>query len=311
MGVPLVSALTPRPFLRPEIELQAAMLQAGGEWVVEPTADPAEVVREARERGVRALSVIGPDIGFVRELPDLEFLRVGDCRDVSPALDLPALRSFSAVSWRGEIDGAAWPGLTWFGTAEVPKDGKGMGSVLGHPAVRSLWLGRFRDRDLTSITAPSLVELHLGPAPQLESLSGLQQHADRLEVLDLHSVPALTSLRGLGSLVRLEVLGVGAARQVSTLEDVAAATSLRLLKVDELKGVESLAPLAGHPRLEFLTLGQVTDRDLGPLFELPRLALVAGPPRGWNRDIHDLPYAHDIPDDDPRQVEYTRLVLRL
>ena len=201
--------------------------------------------------------------------------------------------------------------LTWFGTSEASAGGTGMASVLGHPTVRSLWLGGFRGRDLTSITAPSLVELHLGPASRLESLSGLEQHADRLAALDLHAVPALGSLAGLGALARLEVLGVGAARQVSTLEDVAAATSLRLLKIDELKGVESLAPLAGHRRLEFLTLGAVKDRDLGPLFELPRLALVAGPPRGWNSDIHDLPYAHDIPDDDPRQVEYARLVLRL
>jgi hypothetical protein len=60
-----------------------------------------------------------------------------------------------------------------------------------------------------------------------------------------------------------------------------------------------------------VTLGPVKDRDLDPLLEVPRLAMVAGPPRGWNRDIHELPYLHDIPDDDPRQVEYARLVLRL
>lgn len=309
--VPHVSALTPRPFLRPDIELQAAMLEAGGEWIVEPGADPADVVREVRERGVRALSVMGPDIGVVRDLPDLEFLRVGDCRDVSPAQGLSRLRSFSAVSWRGRIDASAWPELTWFGVSEVSKDGGGLETVVGHDAVRSLWLGRFRDTDLTSVTAPRLVDLHLGPAAALESLTGLEQHAQRLEVLDLHSTPSLTSLASLAVMQRLAVLGIGGARHVTTLDEIAQAPALRFLKVDELKGVESLDPLSGHPSLEFVVLGRVRDKDLGPLHDLPRLRLVTGPPGGWKGDIHDLPYMHDIAEDDDRQVEYARLVLRL
>ncbi len=306
-----MSALFPRPFLRPEIELQAAMIEAGGEWMVAPDADIDTVVAEARRNGVRALSVMGPDIGFVRDLPGLEFLRVGDCRDVSPALELPGLRSFSAVSWRGEVDGQAWPNLRWFGASEVPKDGGGIETVLRHDAVRSLWLGRFRGVDLTSVTAPDLVELHLGPAPALASLAGLECHADRLEVLDLYSLPALQTLQGLGAMRRLQVLGIGGVRHVTTLDDVAHAQALRFLKIDELKGLESLAPLSGHRSLEFLVLGRVRDKDLGPLHELPQLRLVAGPPAGWKGDIHELPYMHDIPDDDDRQVEYTRLVLRL
>lgn len=306
-----MSALTPRPFLRPEIELQAAMLEVGGEWMVAGDATPDAVVAEALRRGVRALSVAGPDIEFVRDLPDLEFLRVGDCRDVSPALDLVKLRSFSAVSWRGRVDGEAWPNLRWFGTSEVPKDGGGIESVLGHHAVRSLWLGRFRGTDLSAVTAPELLELHVGPASALESLAGLERHADRLEVLDLYSAPALKGLQEIGTMRRLQVLGIGGVRHVTALDEVAAAPALRFLKIDELKGVQSLAPLAGHPSLQFLVLGKVMDKDLGPLLELPNLQLVAGPPAGWKSDIHDLPYIHDIPEDDGRQVEYTRLVLRL
>lgn len=306
-----VNALSPRPFLRPEVELQAAILKVGGEWVVDPTADADAVVREASDLGVRALSVIGPDIDFVRELPDLEFLRVGDCRDVTPAMALRRLRSFSAVSWRGRLDASVWPELTWFGASEVPKDGGGVASVFGHPAIRSLWIGRFRDADLAAITAPSLVELHVGPATRLESLAGLEAHADRLEVLDLYSMPALASLSGLEAMRRLVVLGVDSARHVTTLDDIARAPALRLLNISDLKGVESLAPLSGHKNLEFLTVGRIRDKDLGPLFALPRLKLVAGPPGGWQGDIHELPYIHDMTEDDPRQIEYSRLVLRL
>lgn len=303
--------LSPRPFLRPEVELQAAMLEAGGEWVVERDADPAAVVSAALDRGVRALSVSGPDIGFVRDLPDLEFLRVGDCGDVSPALELPRLRSFAAVSWRGRIDGPAWPELRWFGAGEVPKDGGGIDTVLGHEAVRSLWLGRFRGTDLTSVTAPHLVELSVGPAAALASLAGLEQHADRLEVLDLSATPALTSLAALAEMRQLAVLGIGGARHVTTLDDVAQAPALRLLKIDELTVVESLAPLAGHPRLEFLSVGRVRDKDLAPLHQVPRLRLVVGPPAGWRGNIHDLLYLHDVHEDDPRRLDYGRLVLRL
>lgn len=305
-----MTVLTHNERLRPEIPAHRALLEVGGEWIADPWAEPSEVIAEARARGVRALKTPGKDIAFVRQLPELEFLSLGDCGDVSPALELSRLRGFQAASWDGTIDANAWPMLERFAAGEPPRDGGGVETAYSHPRLRSLGLGRFLGTDLAPITAPRLEELNLA-ASRLESLSGIEQHADTLELLSLDSVPKLASLRGVEALARLEVLAIEGARLVTTLEDAAKAPALRLLDIFDQKGIESLAPLAGHPTLEFVTFQRTGDMSLDALFEIPNLRMVLGPPRSrWNRDIHDLPFMHDIPEEDPRQVEYTRLRLR-
>jgi hypothetical protein len=47
------------------------------------------------------------------------------------------------------------------------------------------------------------------------------------------------------------------------------------------------------------------------LFALPNLQLIlTGRGHGWNRDVSELPYFHDLPSDDPRRLEWYRLTVR-
>lgn len=307
----MTPALTRNELLREDVPAQRVLLEAGGEWVVAHDADPAEVVSEGRARGVRALHVAGKDLSFLSELPDLEHLSLGDAGDVTPAMSLPGLRSFSVVSWElGELDATAWPQLTRFGVSEPPRGGGGVESVLAHPRVEVLALRRFAGRDLSAISAPRLRELQLS-SPRLESLAGIGAHADTLELLALSRVPKLASLAGLGALRRLEVLALDGARQVTTLVDAASAPALRLLDVGDQRGIESLAPLAEHPALEFVLFQKTGDMSLAALAELPQLRAVVGyQSRAWDRDLAELPSLHSFADDDPVKRDYFALRLR-
>jgi len=120
-------ALTRNELLREDVPAQRALLDAGGEWVAAYQADPAAIVTEARAHDVRALHVAGKDLSFLPSLPDLEHLSLGDAGDITPAMGLRGLRSFSAVSWEsGELDATAWPWLTCFGVSEPPRGGGGV-----------------------------------------------------------------------------------------------------------------------------------------------------------------------------------------
>jgi hypothetical protein len=268
-------------------------------------------VSQARAHGVRALHVAGKDLSFLPELPDLEHLSLGDAGDVTPAMSLPGLRSFSVVSWEsGQIDATVWPRLTRFAASEPPRGGGGVESVLAHPHVEVLALRRYAGQDVTAVTAPRLRELHLS-SPRLESLAGIDAHADTLELLALSRAPKLASLAGLGALRRLEVLALDGARQVTTLDEVASAPTLRLLDVGDQRGIESLAPLAGHPTLEFVLFQKTGDMSLAALAELPRLRAVVGyQSRAWDRDLADLPSLHSFAEDDPVKRDYFAMRLR-
>ncbi len=305
-----MAVLNRNEMLRQERPVDQALLEVGGEWIADYGAHPAEIVAEARAVGARALSFGGKDVSFLRELPDLEFLGLGDCGDVTPAMSLPRLRGFTVVSWeRGLIDASAWPHLERFAASEPPKGGGGVHTAYGHPEVRELALGRFGMADLTSITAPRLRQLYVSGA-KLASLRGIERLTG-LEVLTLSRVPKLASLAGVETLPRLEILALDGARQVTTLDHVAQIPALRLLDIGDQKGIESFAPLAGHPTLEFVNFQRTVDMSLAPLFEIPRLRGVFGYHSSkWDRDLDDLPVLIGRPDDDPANLAYTELRTR-
>lgn len=306
-----MNALTRNEMLREDIPADRELIAAGGLWVADYHADPADIVREARAVGARALHVNGKDLAFLAELPELEHLTLGDVGDLTPAMSLSRLRSFGALSWEaGRIDATAWPALTRFGVSEPPRGGGGMESAYAHPNVEVLAVRRYAASDLTPITAPRLRELHL-TSGRLESLAGLEAHADSLELLSLFRTPRLTDLTSLASLRRLEVLAVDGARQVTTLDQVAAAPALRLLDIGDQRGIESLGPLAEHPTLEFLLFQKTGDMSLAALAELPRLRMMCGyQSRAWDRDLAGFPGLSDFTDDHPVKRDYFALRLR-
>ncbi|NHA66555.1 leucine-rich repeat domain-containing protein [Phycicoccus flavus] len=306
----MTPALTPNPLLRRDIPAHRELMDAGGQWVVEQGADPAAVVREAQQHDVAALSVTGKDLSFLAELPELEHLRLGDAGDIGPAASLPRLRSFEAVGWDGgRIDATGWPRLQRFAVGAPPRGG-GVESVYAHPTVEVLGLNRFAGTELTEVTAPRLRELRLS-SPKLESLTGLEAHADTLEVLVLSGVPRLRDLSSLAAMTRLEVLGISSARGVTTLDEVAAARGLRLLDLGDQRGVESLGPLAGHPSLEYVLFQKTADMSLAALRDLPRLRAVGGyRSRDWTPDLSTFPDLVTFAEEDDVSRDYAVLRLR-
>lgn len=301
-----------RPINSPvESEANQVMAASGGLWAVPADADRGEVVSEVRERGLRALAVDG-DVAFVEHLPNLEFLIASRPPSVEPVTALRRLRllSFSAA-WGGRLDGPSWPQLEWFTANEPPTDGGGIETVLsGSPTLRRVNIGRYRGKDFTIVDAPALESLEVSNSRSVERLDGLQSVARSLTALDLALLPNLRSLDGLQALTGLEVLKLGGLRHITTLDEVARLPRLRFLGIIDLKSVASLRPLESHPTLEYLAFGPTADLDLDPLFTIPNLKLVLTGEHRWNRDIHSLPYWHDVPSDDARRVEWGRLTLR-
>jgi hypothetical protein len=286
------------------------MAAAGGLWLADYSTDREAVVAEVRERGIRALEVVG-DLSFLTELPELEFLIARDPPDVAPIHTLSKLRVLSFPgTWEGHLDARAWPVLLRFGATEIPKDGGGVETLYAHPRLLSLGLQRPRLVDLGPIAAPRLASLSVADSRTVVSLAGIDELASTLLDLTLSGLPALESLHGLEALRRLEVLHLDGLRQITSLEIVAELPSLRFLDVLDLKNVESLRPLAGHATLEYIGFGRTADLDLEPLLTIPNLELFNTGTYRWNRDLHELPYLHDVPAGDPRKLEWERLAVR-
>jgi hypothetical protein len=197
----LVSVLKPR-WLHPDMASGQAMAAAGGLWLVEYRTDREAVVAEVRERGLRALEVVG-DLSFLTELPELEFLVARDPPDVAPIHALSKLRLLLFPgTWDGHLDGAAWPGLEKFGATEIPKGGGGVETLYAHPSVRSLGLQRPHLVDVRPIAAPRLESLCIAQTGTLVNLAGIEELASTLLDLTLSGLPALESLHDLGALER-------------------------------------------------------------------------------------------------------------
>ena len=279
-----------------------AVDEVGGEFIAVPGADPAEVVDEARRRGVRALAVADGDPALYASLTDLEFLSFNcDPRDISALTGLGALRGLRfGGTWDGRFDFAALPALEYFAAVELPKTGGFDTLVADHHRLHHASFGRYPFTDLTPLASlASLEVLEVLDSRPLASLAGAGALAPSLRQLVLHRCPALTSMAGVETLTQLEFIDVGACRHVTSLDFVAALPSLRALRIYDLRDVESLKPLAGHPSLEIVLFGKTKDLDLDPVFEIPNLRLAHTGRARWNRDVIDLPTIDRLGQDHP------------
>jgi hypothetical protein len=278
------------------------MRDAGGLWAALGRPDPAAIVAEVRQRGIRALEVQHADLGFLAELPELEFLYVAsDPPDATPVMTLPNLRFLSFTgTWGGSLDFAAFPRLEWFSAVECPRAGGGLDTLFaGHDVLRDLGIGRYPWPDLAPLGALRLGRLAIWDSRALVALDGVAGLAPTLRGLDLERLPNLASVAGLEALADLEVLRLGLLRQITDLAFVRDLPNLRALHIFELEDVASLTPLAGHPALECLTFGRIRDLDLEPLGTLPRLRLVHTGRYRWNRDLDAFPNRLEMEPDDP------------
>ena len=287
------------------------MLAAGGLWWAPAFADPDEVISEAHTLGVKALEIQSPDISLLEELPQLEYLTVTDVHDPGPIHRLENLRGLHVSgTWHGRIDFQRLPRLEWFSVVECPPDEGGLDSLyVGHASIRHLAVQRYRHADLTQLRDLKLETLYIGYSRTLTSLDGVEAIGSTLWGLGLYGCSNLATLDGISALPGLVSLELGSLRRITELDFARELPRLRHLDAFDLANVESLGPLADHDALEFVSFGRVRDLDLEPLTRLPRLKLFLTGHYRWNRDIHSLPYAHDLPEDHPAVAEWRSLQL--
>jgi len=298
--------------LHPERSSDVAAGAAGGLWFAFNDADSGEIVAEVRDRGVRALEVQHRDIGFLADLPDLEFLVFNNPEpDAGVINSLSRLRSLGfSFGWKGRLDFTRLPGLEWLYIATADPD-RGLETLLaGHATLRQLAIGRYPASDLGAVAnLPALERLEIFNSRRFTSLAGANAVAGSLRQLVLALLPKLASLDGIADLRNLEYLAIESCSRVSDLAPLHDLPRLRFLNLMQPKGVASLRPLAGHPSLEYVSFGKVADGDLTPLRELPRLRRINPGGYRYNIDPTEFPLLDGLPDDDPLRVEYRSMAV--
>src|SRR5215207_6203528 len=193
--------------LHPERSGDVAAAAAGGLWFAFNDADPREIVAEVRDRGIRALEVQHRDIGFLAELPDLEFLVLNTAEpDAGVINSLPRLRSLGfSYGWKGTLDFGQLPNLEWLYIADADPD-RGLETLLaGHPVLRQLAIGRYPAADLGAVAnLPALERLEIFNSRRFTSLAGADAVAASLRQLVLALLPKLASLDGIAGVRNLE-----------------------------------------------------------------------------------------------------------
>lgn len=298
--------------LHPERSVDVAMRGVGGLWFALNDADPRAIVAEVRARGIRALEVQHRDIGFLADLPDLEFLVLNTPEpDAGVINGLRRLRRLAfSFGWKGGLDFANLPGLEWLYIGEADPE-RGLDTLLaGHPTLRQLAVGRFPAVDLRALgNLTALERLEIFNARRFTSLAGADAIRSPVRQLSLAMLPGLASLVGIEGLRDLEYLGIESCNRIADLTPLRDLPHLRFLNLMQPKGVASLRPLAGHPSLEYVSFGKVADEDLTPLRELPRLERINTGSSRYNLDPAAFPQLDDLAGNDPKRVEYRAMAV--
>ena len=302
-----------------DASVQAQIEAAGGMWRAgDYYADPETIVATARANGVRALRLDARDLGFLADLPQLEFreLRSDGRANLDPVASLPNLRALlinhSALT--GTISLDSHPRLEWLA---IKLSGRGGRENLprflaGHPGIRHLRLSEVSFTALADFADafPSLVTLSIHGGERMRSVGDVSSWAGSLERLWMTWV-RLRSFDGVEALRRLRCFGASFSR-VKTIAPLAELPSLALLSI--LDGLPSLAPLSGKRGLRIARLSMPDDGDLAPLRTWPDLVGLVG--RKFLGDDVPVPYLEDLPAEHPLRLEWfeatgTRPVLGL
>lgn len=288
------------------------MRAVGGLWFALNKADPQEIVTEVRDRGIRALEVQHRDIGFLAELPDLEFLVLNTPEpDAGVINGLRRLRSLAfSFGWKGRLDFANLPRLEWLYIGEADPD-RGLDTLLaGHATLRQLAIGRYPAVDLAPLgNLPALERLEVFNSRRFTSLAGAAGVGRSVRQLSLAMLPGLASLVWIADMPGLEYVAIESCNRITDLTPLRDLPRLRFLNLMQPKGVASLRPLAGHPSLEYVSFGKVADGDLTPLRELPRLERINTGSFHYNLDPASFPRLDDLPGDHPKRVGYRAMAV--
>ena len=237
--------------------------------------DPDELPAAIAQGRVRAIEYHGRDLDVLAGT-DLDYLTV-----VSPNADAHALntmtdlRGVSLDSWVGDLRLHELPQLEWFGVVEAEKGQLDGLWDHGHPCLRLLSIGRYRQPSLAALTRiPQLTDLAIVDSRTLESLAGIET-IPNLRRLELALCRSLGGLTGVEEAPGLESIVIESCHRIDDLGPLAHVGTLRSVQVD-MRTMPALAALAGHPALEFafLTGATVPKADIDALLTCPSLRML-------------------------------------
>jgi hypothetical protein len=252
-----------------------------GRWLVVTgpwTAGAAKALRRGEADGLvlnYARGFKGP--GLEPLAPDLPVRRL-DVLDRSISDLAPIERLADSLEWLSvqaapdaELDLGGLPRLR-----EVAGEWALLRDTLGAvEALERVVTWEFDEADLHSFRDHvELRELTIKDAPHLESSSGVG-NLPGLAALAIVLAPRLQDISDVSELAEsLRELKLEACPGITTLNDLEPLVHLRILGVSDCGDIESLAPIRSLEQLEILYAWgstRVTDGDLSPLAQLPRL----------------------------------------
>jgi Leucine-rich repeat (LRR) protein len=218
----------------------------------------------------------GNDLSFLAELPQLRSLKIIDLRisSVDPIHFLSELRSLQVMTYcQTEIRFSAFPHLMECALEWRPK----ATSLFGCTALRKLFVDRYGGKDVTQFaTLVNLESLAILNAP-VETLHGLSA-LKGLRSLRLANLKRLASLAGIGGLTNLEELEIHTCPAIGSIKEVSSLSRLKKLHLNNDGRIESLKPLANLNSLEsvlFYESTNIIDGDLSPLLRQRNLSRVS------------------------------------
>ena len=258
--------------------------QVGGLFIIPPDLSAEEIRFELGEGAVRAVEMHGKDLTPLADFP-VEFLFANWPNvDAAPVNHMTRLRGLSIDSWRGDLMISRLRHLEWFGVVEV---GHGQLDELfdnGHPTLRLLSAGKYREPDLLPLEhLGGLMSLAVVDSRSLTTLDGLGA-LPRLLSLDLTTCPGLATLAGIEQAKTLQAVTLESCNKVDDISPLADLHDLRVVQI-EMRSTPSLAPLAGHPSLEYLwVIGRKPPSDqIEALLDTPSLRMIMTGPASWLR----------------------------
>ncbi len=217
------------------------------------------------------------DLTFLRELSDLEAIDITDWNidDVSAVNKLSRLRDLSISTYcKTILDFFNWPNLEQCSLEWRP----GAASLFEHRGVKTIFINKFRGRDLSDFSGMIQLEtLRLKGPTRLESCRGIES-LTRLTHFELALATKLNSLEHLESLTRVQHLVIHTCRKVGNISPLQALREIRELHLNNCGDIKSIQVLRNLKNLEkflFYESTNVLDGDLSVLEKLPRLKVVA------------------------------------
>ena len=232
-----------------------------------------EHIRFIKENKIKKAIVVGEDIHFLRECPELEYIKVfpaitAEQFDYSPLYEMPCIKWLSCETMYGKdeekvsnIDYKNFKTLTHLGI----KGAKGHNNVNEAGNIISLWMdfGFPKEKTLKNvIPGKELKRLSINQSP-IQSLEGIEV-AEKLERLDMSYNRGLKDISQISeiknTLAFLEISKCGKVQDFSVLNEL---HNLEYLILEGTNVLPNLNFLKKMPNLKYLRLTMnVADGDL-------------------------------------------------